>query len=157
MTAIEDYALLGDMGTAAMVGRNGSVDWLCLPRFDSPACLAALVGRPDNGFWRIAPTGGASVCAGRAYRPDTLILNSWWRTGTGVVRVTDFMPPASPLPCLVRMVEGVAGEVSLRSELRLRFHQGRVVPWVRAVDGCTIAVAGPDAVAAHRRRRPAVR
>ncbi|MFE7960854.1 glycoside hydrolase family 15 protein [Streptomyces sp. NPDC057413] len=146
MTAIEDYALLGDMGTAAMVGRNGCVDWLCLPRFDSPACLAALVGRPDNGFWRIAPTGGASVCAGRAYRPDTLILDSWWRTGTGIVRVTDFMPPASPLPCLVRMVEGVAGEVTLRSELRLRFHQGRVVPWVRAVDGCTIAVAGPDAV-----------
>lgn len=146
MTPIEDYALLGDMGTAAMVGRNGSMDWLCLPRFDSPACLAALVGTPDNGFWRIAPTTGTGVCAGRAYRPDTLVLDTWWRTGTGVARVTDFMPPASPLPCVVRMVEGVLGEVSLRSELRLRFHQGRVVPWVRAADGCTIAVAGPDAV-----------
>ncbi|POX50143.1 glucoamylase [Streptomyces sp. Ru71] len=146
MTPIEDYALLGDMGTAAMVGRDGSVDWLCLPRFDSPACLAALVGTPDNGFWRIAPANGAGTCAGRAYRPDTLVLDTWWRTPTGVARVTDFMAPMSPLPCLVRIVEGVVGEVSLRSELRLRFHQGRVVPWVRGVDGCTVAVAGPDAV-----------
>ncbi|MEV0977388.1 glycoside hydrolase family 15 protein [Streptomyces sp. NPDC049915] len=146
MTSIEDYALLGDMGTAAMVGRDGSVDWLCLPRFDSPACLAALVGTPDNGFWRLAPATGAGTCAERSYRPDTLVLDTLWRTATGVARVTDFMPTGTPLPCLVRMVEGVVGEVSLRSELRLRFHQGRVVPWVHGIDGCTVAVAGPDAV-----------
>ena len=142
---IEDYALISDLETAAMVGRDGSVDWLCLPRFDSPACLAALLGTPDNGFWRVAPLG-AGPCTHRSYRPDTLVLDSRWETPTGAVRVTDFMPPRAQLPCLVRVVEGLAGAVSMRSELRLRFHQGRVVPWVRAVDRCAVGVAGPDAV-----------
>lgn len=142
---IEDYALLSDLETAAMVGRNGSIDWLCLPRFDSPACLAALLGTEDNGFWRIAPVSGGR-CTHRAYRRDTLILDSVWETPTGSVRVTDFMPPRAGLPCLVRMVEGLSGTVSVRSELRLRFHQGRVVPWVREVGPCVVAVAGPDAV-----------
>ncbi|MFC8517458.1 glycoside hydrolase family 15 protein [Streptomyces sp. NPDC057257] len=142
---IETYALLSDLETAAMVGRDGSVDWLCLPRFDSPACMAALVGNERNGFWRVAPRGGGG-CDRRAYRPDTLVLESRWETATGAVRVVDFMPPRGGLPCLVRIVEGLAGEVAMRSELRLRFHQGRVVPWIRAVDRCAVAVAGPDAV-----------
>ncbi|MFF7133781.1 glycoside hydrolase family 15 protein [Streptomyces sp. NPDC008196] len=146
MTApIEDYALLSDLETAAMVGRNGSIDWLCVPRFDSPACMAALLGTEDNGFWRIAPVSGGP-CTHRAYRRDTLVLDSVWETATGSVRVTDFMPPRAGLPCLVRVVEGLSGTVSVRSELRLRFHQGRVVPWVREVGPCTVAVAGPDAV-----------
>ncbi|KUN23513.1 glucoamylase [Streptomyces antibioticus] len=145
---IEDYALLSDLETAAMIGRDGSVDWLCLPRFDSPACLAALLGTRDNGHWRVAPVGGG-ICAHRAYRQDTLVLDSRWETPTGAVRVTDFMPPRHQLPCLVRVVEGVSGTVRLRSELRLRFHQGRVAPWIRAVDQCAVAVAGPDAVWLH--------
>ncbi|MFE6282185.1 glycoside hydrolase family 15 protein [Streptomyces sp. NPDC057877] len=142
---IEDYALTSDLETAAMIGRGGSVDWLCLPRFDSPACLAGLLGTADNGFWRVAPVGGG-LCARRAYRPDTLVLDTVWETATGTVRVTDFMPPRAQLPCLVRVVEGLSGAVDVRSELRLRFHQGRVVPWVRDLGRCTVAVAGPDAV-----------
>ncbi|NUR41139.1 MAG: glycoside hydrolase family 15 protein, partial [Streptomyces sp.] len=99
---IEDYALLSDLETAAMIGRDGSVDWLCLPRFDSPACLAALVGTRDNGLWRVAPVGGGT-CADRAYRQNTLVLDTRWETPTGAVRVTDFMPPRAQLPCLVRI------------------------------------------------------
>ncbi|MDN3025504.1 glycoside hydrolase family 15 protein [Streptomyces sp. S.PB5] len=142
---IEDYALISDMETAAMVGRNGSVDWLCLPRFDSPACLAALLGTERNGFWRVAPVGSGR-CTSRAYRSDTLVLDSQWTTATGTVRVTDFMPPRVRLPCLVRVVEALSGCASMRSELRLRFHQGRVVPWIRRGEDHTVAVAGPDAV-----------
>ncbi|MFC7843986.1 glycoside hydrolase family 15 protein [Streptomyces sp. NPDC057382] len=142
---IEDYALISDLETAAMVGRDGSVDWLCLPRFDSPACLAALLGTAGNGRWRLAPVSGGT-CARRSYRPDTLVLDSVWQTPTGTVRVTDLMPPRADVPCLVRVVEGLSGTVDLRSELRLRFHQGRVVPWVRDAGHCTVAVAGPDAV-----------
>ncbi|MHB9857716.1 glycoside hydrolase family 15 protein [Streptomyces sp. YIM S03343] len=150
-SSIEDHALLGDLETAALVGRDGSVDWLCLPRYDSPACLAALLGTPDNGFWRLAPAGagggpGGQRCAQRSYRPGTLVLDTLWRTATGSARVTDFMLPRSRLPCLVRLVEGLTGEVRMRSELRLRFQHGRVVPWIRALDHCTVAVAGPDAV-----------
>ncbi|MFF3615442.1 glycoside hydrolase family 15 protein [Streptomyces sp. NPDC002580] len=147
-TPIEDYALISDLETAAMVGRDGSIDWLCLPRFDSPACMAAMLGTEDNGFWRIAPVSrlaGAS-CASRSYRPDTLVLESRWETPTGAVQVTDFMPPRTQLPCVVRVVEGLWGAVTMRSELRLRFHQGRVVPWIQVGENCTVAVAGPDAV-----------
>ncbi|MDX3451828.1 glycoside hydrolase family 15 protein [Streptomyces sp. ME02-8801-2C] len=143
---IEDYALISDLETAAMVGRNGSVDWLCLPRFDSPACLAALLGTEDNGFWRVAPVAAPATCTRRSYRPDTLILDTWWETAAGAVRITDFMPPRVGLPCVVRVIEGLSGAVPVRSELRLRFHQGRVVPWVRVTDGSTVAVAGPDSV-----------
>ncbi|MET8861052.1 glycoside hydrolase family 15 protein, partial [Streptomyces sp. NPDC004579] len=145
---IEDYALISDLETAAMVGRDGSIDWLCLPRFDSPACLAAMLGTEDNGFWRVAPVSRAvrATCTRRAYRPDTLVLESRWETPTGAVRVIDFMPPRSQLPCIVRMVEGLSGSVTMRSELRLRFHQGRVVPWIQPGEACTVAVAGPDAV-----------
>ncbi|MDT0391525.1 glycoside hydrolase family 15 protein [Streptomyces dubilierae] len=142
---IEDYALISDLETAAMVGRDGSVDWLCLPRFDSPACLAALLGTEDNGRWRLAPVSGGK-CTRRSYRADTLVLDSVWETATGTVRVTDLMPPRADVPCIVRLVEGLSGTVEVRSELRLRFHQGRVVPWVRDAGHCTVAVAGPDAV-----------
>ncbi|MYS73233.1 glycoside hydrolase family 15 protein, partial [Streptomyces sp. SID5926] len=96
---IEDYALLSDLETAALVGRDGSVDWLCLPRFDSPACLAALLGTRDHGYWRVAPRGLDGPCVRRAYRPETLVLDSEWRTGSGSVRVTDFMPPQAGTPC----------------------------------------------------------
>ncbi|MFG2503130.1 glycoside hydrolase family 15 protein [Streptomyces sp. NPDC048441] len=142
---IEDYALISDLETAAMLGRDGSIDWLCLPRFDSPACFAALLGTGDNGFWRVSPIG-AGPCTRRAYRQDTLVMDSAWECPGGTVRITDFMPPRAGLPCIVRLVEGLSGAVAMRSELRPRFNQGRVTPWVRADGHCTVAVAGPDAL-----------
>ncbi|MER6049110.1 glycoside hydrolase family 15 protein [Streptomyces sp. NPDC001793] len=142
---IEDYALIGDLQTAALVGRDGSVDWLCLPRFDSPACFAALVGGRDNGHWTLAPRS-AEARAERAYRGDSLILDTVWETPEGSVRVTDFMPQRDRMPDLVRVVEGLRGRVEMRGELRLRFDYGRVVPWVRATEGSRVAVAGPDSV-----------
>ncbi|GAA3503537.1 glycoside hydrolase family 15 protein [Streptomyces prasinosporus] len=143
MHRIEDYALIGDEQTAALVGADGSVDWLCLPRFDSAACFARLLGDEDNGHWRIAPAG-ADRCARRAYRPGTLILDTDWETPDGTVRVTDLMPQRDRAPDLVRIVQGVRGEVTVRSTLRLRFDYGSVVPWVRREDGHRVAVAGPD-------------
>ncbi|MGC3003125.1 glycoside hydrolase family 15 protein [Streptomyces sp. G35A] len=140
---IEDYALIGDEQTAALVGVDGSVDWLCLPRFDSAACFARLLGDESNGHWRIAPVG-ADRCTRRAYRPDTLILDTEWETEDGAVRVTDLMPQRDRAPDLVRIVQGVRGEVTVRSTLRLRFDYGSVVPWVRRADGHRVAVAGPD-------------
>ncbi|WP_172387517.1 glycoside hydrolase family 15 protein [Streptomyces sp. MNP-20] len=142
---IEDYALIGDHQTAALVARTGSIDWLCLPRFDSAACFAALLGEDEHGHWRIAPQG-ADLCARRAYRPDSLVLDTEWDTPGGTVRVTDFMPQRDRAPDLVRVVEGVEGEVTVRSTLRLRFDYGSVVPWMRRSDGHRVAVAGPDAV-----------
>ncbi|WP_329275642.1 glycoside hydrolase family 15 protein [Streptomyces sp. NBC_00691] len=145
---IEDYALVGDLETAALVGTDGSVDWWCAPRFDSPACLAALLGDPGHGRWLLAPVGG-SHCTRRSYRGDTLVLDTVWESLTGTVRITDFMPPRCPredAPRIVRVVEGIAGRVDVRSELRVRFHHGSIVPWVRSVDRRTVAwVAGPDA------------
>jgi GH15 family glucan-1,4-alpha-glucosidase len=140
---IEDYALIGDEQTAALVGRDGSVDWLCLPRFDSGACFARLLGTEEHGHWRIAPVG-AGPCTRRAYRPDTLVLDTEWDTPEGSVRVTDLMPQRDRAPDLVRVVEGLAGRVTVRSTLRLRFDYGSIVPWVRRVDGHRVAVAGPD-------------
>ncbi|MBD0743684.1 glucoamylase [Streptomyces sp. CBMA152] len=142
---IEDYALIGDLQTAALVGRDGSVDWLCLPRFDSAACFAALLGDDDNGHWRIAPAG-AGDCTRRAYLDDSLVLESVWETRTGTVKVIDFMPQRDVMPDVVRIVEGVSGSVEMSSVLRLRFDYGRVVPWVRRADGHRVAVAGPDSV-----------
>ncbi|GGW55050.1 glycoside hydrolase family 15 protein [Streptomyces caelestis] len=141
--SIEDYALIGDEQTAALVGTDGSVDWLCLPRFDSAACFARLLGDEDNGYWRIAPVG-ADRCARRAYRRDTLVLDTEWETEQGAVRVTDLMPQRDRAPDLVRVVEGLDGEVTLHSVLKLRFDYGSIVPWVRRVDGHRVAVAGPD-------------
>ncbi|MFE9766240.1 glycoside hydrolase family 15 protein [Streptomyces sp. NPDC005808] len=142
---IEDYALIGDEQTAALVGRDGSVDWLCLPRFDSAACFAALLGNEEHGHWRIAPKG-AGDCTRRAYRPDTLVLDTEWDTDEGSVRVTDVMPQRDGAPDLVRIVEGLGGRVTMRGLLRLRFDYGLVVPWMRREDGHRVAVAGPDAV-----------
>jgi GH15 family glucan-1,4-alpha-glucosidase len=140
---IEDYALIGDEQTAALVGTDGSIDWLCLPRFDSAACFAKLLGDEDNGFWRIAPKG-ADRCTRRAYRRDTLVLDTEWETGEGAVRVTDLMPQRDRAPDVVRIVQGLRGEVTVHSALRLRFDYGSVVPWVRRADGHRVAVAGPD-------------
>ncbi|MBV2356604.1 glycoside hydrolase family 15 protein [Streptomyces sp. J2-1] len=147
---IEDYALIGDMQTAALVCRDGTVDWLCLPRFDSHAVFAGLLGTEEHGFWRLGPAYAADAqpptAARRGYRGDSLILESEWDTPRGTVRVTDFMPPRDGAPQLVRIVEGVTGRVPMRSALRMRFSYGRVVPWVHKHDGRTVAVAGPDSV-----------
>ncbi|GAA2924680.1 glycoside hydrolase family 15 protein [Streptomyces enissocaesilis] len=142
---IEDYALIGDLQTAALVGRDGSIDWLCLPRFDSAACFAALLGDEENGHWRIAPSGGGP-CTRRSYRGNSLILESVWETGSGTVKVTDFMPQRDQAPDVVRIVEGLSGAVSMRSTLRLRFDYGNVVPWMRRTNGHRVAIAGPDSV-----------
>ncbi|RKE22612.1 glycoside hydrolase family 15 protein [Streptomyces sp. TLI_171] len=142
---IEDYALLSDLQTAALVGRDGSVDWLCLPRFDSPSCFAALLGTPEHGAWQLAPTGAdAAHCTSRRYLADTLVLETRWRTPDGEVKVLDFMPHRERAPQLIRIVEGVSGAVPVRGELRLRFHHGRISPWVRRTDRHRVAVAGPD-------------
>ncbi|MHA6622338.1 glycoside hydrolase family 15 protein [Pseudonocardia sp. DLS-67] len=148
MTRIEDYGLLGDLHTAALVGRNGSIDWLCLPRFDSPACFAALLGDESNGFWRLAPAGG-EACTRRRYRGDSLVLETEWDTPDGSVRVVDAMPPRGEAADVVRVVEGVSGRVPMRMALRLRFDYGRIVPWVRHHSGELAAVAGPDAAWLH--------
>ncbi|HYT10470.1 MAG TPA: glycoside hydrolase family 15 protein [Mycobacteriales bacterium] len=142
---IEDYALIGDLQTAALVGRDGSIDWLCFPHFDSAACFAALLGDESNGHWRLAPAAGGPA-ARRRYRGDTLVLESEWDTPDGSVRVVDCMPPRGEAADVVRVVEGVSGRVPMRGELRLRFDYGRVVPWVRRVGGQRVAVAGPDSV-----------
>ena len=147
---IEDYALIGDMQTAALVCRDGTVDWLCLPRFDSPAVFAGLLGTDQHGFWRIGPVrpeGAKTVDATRrSYRGESLVLESEWDTRTGTVRVIDFMPPRDGAPQLIRIVEGVSGRVAMRSSLRMRFAYGQVVPWVQQVGDRTVAVAGPDSV-----------
>ncbi|MGX1913405.1 glycoside hydrolase family 15 protein [Streptomyces phaeochromogenes] len=147
---IEDYALIGDMQTAALVCRDGTVDWLCLPRFDSHAVFAGLLGTEEHGFWRLGPAHAADAepptAVRRRYRGDSLILESEWDTSRGTVRVTDFMPPRDGAPQLIRIVEGVTGRVPMRSALRMRFSYGRVVPWVHKHEGRTVAVAGPDSV-----------
>ncbi|MGV0785854.1 glycoside hydrolase family 15 protein [Mycolicibacterium sp. XJ2] len=145
MAAIEDYALLGDLQTAALVGRGGSIDWLCLPRFDSSACLAALLHDEEAGSWRIAPASGGPATR-RRYRGHTLILESEWDTSEGTVRVVDCMPPRGTEPDVVRVVEGVSGRVPMRMVLRLRFDYGHIVPWVRRESADLAAVAGPDAM-----------
>ncbi|MGW0936244.1 glycoside hydrolase family 15 protein [Streptomyces sp. NPDC002666] len=140
---IEDYALIGDLQTAALVGRNGSVDWLCLPRFDSGACFAALLGDEENGHWRIAPKD-ADTCTRRAYRGDSLVLETFWETRTGTVKVIDFMPQRDHEPDVMRIIEGISGTVDMASVIRLRFDFGSVVPWMRRSQGQRVAVAGPD-------------
>ncbi len=146
---IEDYALIGDLQTAALVGKDGSIDWLCLPRFDSPSCFAALLGGDEQGHWRVAPRG-ATRCTSRSYVNDSLVLETLWETPTGVVKVIDFMPQRDRNPDLMRIVEGVSGSVEMCGELRLRFDYARVVPWVRRTDHHRVAVAGPDSVWLHQ-------
>jgi GH15 family glucan-1,4-alpha-glucosidase len=142
---LEDYALIGDMYTAALVGRDGSVDWLCLPRFDSDACFAALLGGPEHGRWQLAPAGDHEP-ARRRYRGDSLVLETEFTTPDGVVRVVDCMPIGGERVDLVRRVEGVSGRVPMRTELALRFGFGRTEPWLRKLDGRLLAVAGPNTV-----------
>jgi GH15 family glucan-1,4-alpha-glucosidase len=140
---IEDYALIGDCDTAALVGRDGSIDWLCWPRFDSDACFAALLGTADNGRWLIAPADEARVT--RRYRDDTLILETRFETDTGSVVLIDFMPPRGAASDLIRIVVGERGEVRMRTELVIRFGYGAFIPWVtRIAAGTWRAVAGPD-------------
>jgi GH15 family glucan-1,4-alpha-glucosidase len=143
MARIEDYAMIGDLQTAALVERGGSIDWLCFPRFDSAACFAALLGDSDNGRWLIAPVAGGTTT--RRYLGDTLILETTWESDEGAVRVLDFMPPRDHAPDVVRIVEGIRGRVEMRSELVVRFDYGHVVPWVRRIEEQTrVMVAGPD-------------
>ena len=142
---IEDYGLIGDLQTAALVSRDGAIDWLCLPRFDSGAVFASLLGTRENGHWTLQPVGEFRS-VGRGYSDDTLILETHFQTETGTVRLIDFMPPRETKPDVVRIVEGVSGRVDMCMELALRFDYGWVVPWVRNLDGRLVAVAGPDAV-----------
>ncbi|TDU03560.1 GH15 family glucan-1,4-alpha-glucosidase [Streptomyces sp. 846.5] len=142
---IEDYALIGDLQTAALVGRDGSIDWLCLPRFDSPTCFAALLGGEEHGGWRLAPEG-AEECTSRSYVGDSLVLETVWETDTGTVKVIDFMPQRDHTPDVMRIVVGVSGCVRMHAEMRLRFDYARVVPWMRRTDHHRVAVAGPDSV-----------
>jgi GH15 family glucan-1,4-alpha-glucosidase len=144
---LEDYALVGDTHTAALVGRDGSVDWLCLPRFDSGACFAALLGDERHGRWLLAPDGARRVT--RRYRSGTLVLETDFETDGGAVRIVDFMPPRQTHPRLVRIVHGLRGRVSMRMQLIVRFDYGCVVPWVRRRGRLLSAVAGPDALALH--------
>ncbi|MGE0861032.1 MAG: glycoside hydrolase family 15 protein [Gammaproteobacteria bacterium] len=149
MPAIEDYALIGNMQSAALVSRAGSIDWLCLPRFDSPACFAALLGDTENGCWKLAPTARAR--SRRRYLPDTAVLETEFETATGRVQVVDFMPVSEDEAKVdvVRIVRGVEGEVEMMLDLGLRFGYGQAVPWVRRRDYGLSAVSGPDAVELH--------
>jgi GH15 family glucan-1,4-alpha-glucosidase len=144
---IEDYALLGDTYTVALVGRNGSIDWLCVPRIDSDACFAALLGNADNGRWLLAPEGEIRATR-RRYRGDSLILETEFETATGTAAVIDFMPLGgdSDAVDLVRLVEGRAGEVAMTTELVFRFDYGATVPWVQRAEGGLTAIAGPTAL-----------
>ena len=145
MPRIEDYALLGDLHTAALVSTAGSIDWLCLPRFDSPAAFAALLDNDQAGHWTLAPAAGGT-CTTRRYAGNTLVLETDWVTAEGTVRVIDFMPPRADTPHLVRIAVGLDGDVAMRSTLRLRFDYGRVVPWIRNLGTQIHAIAGPDRV-----------
>jgi GH15 family glucan-1,4-alpha-glucosidase len=148
---LEDYAVIGDTQTAAIVGLDGSIDWLCLPRFDSGACFAALLGDRDNGRWSIAPAalGTGDVTTTRRYRDDTLVLETTFTTPEGEVRLVDLMPIRGEAPDVVRIVEGVSGRVPMHLDLVLRFDHGAAVPWVRRTPDGIRAVAGPDAVELH--------
>src|SRR5438270_4981499 len=143
---IEDYALIGDCESAALVSRDGSIDWLCWPRFDSDACFAALLGAPEHGRFRIAPKGDIKRIT-RRYRPHTLILETHFETEDGAATLIDFMPIRGKHPDCVRIVVGERGRVSMCAELILRFGYGAIVPWVRKLDDGTLrGIAGPDMV-----------
>ena len=145
---IEDYAMIGDLGTAALVGRDGSIDWLCWPRFDSDSCFAALLGNLEHGRWLIAPKPGTYQRATRRYRPNTLILETRFETTEGAATLIDFMPPRDQHSHLIRIVKGESGRVAFQSELILRFAYGAIVPWVTCIEDDTAlrGIAGPDMV-----------
>ncbi|MBS1805708.1 MAG: glycoside hydrolase family 15 protein [Acidobacteria bacterium] len=140
---IEDYALIGDCETAALVDKNGSIDWLCWPAFSSEACFAKLLGTDDNGFWRIAPSDGEWTTS-RKYREHTLIVETVFETKDWAVRLTDFMPVRGKNSDVVRFVEGIRGETRMCMELSLRFDYGRSIPWVNRIEGGIRAIAGPN-------------
>src|SRR5688572_22043444 len=142
---IEDYGLIGDLQTAALVSREGSIDWLCFPRFDSAACFAALVGTEENGRWSLRPTADLTRVE-RRYRGNGLVLETELECADGAVRLTDFMPVRGEAPDVVRIVEGLRGRVRMRTDITVRFDYGSIVPWVRRVPEGTLAVAGPDAL-----------
>jgi GH15 family glucan-1,4-alpha-glucosidase len=142
---LEDYALIGDCQTAALVSRSGSIDWLCLPRFDSGACFAALLGDPEHGRWLVAPKSGVRRVT-RAYRDATLVLDTTFECDGGTVVLTDFMPLRERVPHLVRVVRGVRGTVRMATELVIRFDYGSIVPWVRRQGKDLMAIAGPDSL-----------
>jgi GH15 family glucan-1,4-alpha-glucosidase len=149
---LERYALIGDCQTAALVGANGSIDWLCLPRFDSRACFAALLGDSEHGRWRISSAEAPRSVAQR-YRDGTLILETALRTSRGAVRLVDFMPLRGDVADVIRFVEGVEGSVPMRLDLTLRADYGDVVPWVRRTPDGLTAIAGPDSGDSGRRYR----
>ena len=140
---IEDYALIGDCETAALVGRNGSIDWLCWPAFDSDACFAAILGTRKNGRWLIAPSGDVTRIS-RRYLGDTLILETCFETKSGAIALVDFMPPRGKASDVVRLVRGIKGTVKMRMELVIRFGFGIDIPWVRRIDHSLMAIAGQD-------------
>ncbi len=152
---IEDYAVIGDCETAALVSRNGSIDWLCWPNFASDACFASLLGDEENGYWRIAPADGESFAADnswvmmRHYHQDTLVLETTFEREGSAVTISDFMPVRSGHAHVVRIVEGIRGHVSMRMELAVRFGYGQIVPWVTHLEGGVRCVAGPDMVTLH--------
>ena len=142
---LENYGFIGDMHTGALVGESGSIDWLCFPRFDSPACFAALLGTEQNGLWTLAPQE-SSPTVRHSYRGDSMILQREFQTSQGVVRVIDFMPTGQPDRMIIRIVEGVSGRVPMRMNLRVRFDYGRTVPWVHSSAAGITATAGPNAL-----------
>lgn len=142
---LEDYAMIGDGETAALVRRNGAIDWLCWPRFDSDACFAALLGEERNGCWKIAPIDESAVIT-RRYQTDTLVLETDFETGSGAVRVIDFMPMRERHSVVARIVVGLRGTVRLRSSLVLRFNYGAISPWIDFRDDCVVAEIGPDRI-----------
>jgi GH15 family glucan-1,4-alpha-glucosidase len=145
---IEDYALIGDCKSAALVARDGSIDWLCWPRFDSEACFAALLGTSKHGRWLVAPRQTAKIT--RRYRPNTLILETHFETKDGAAMLVDFMPVRTDDSTIIRLVIGKRGKVAMRTELILRFGYGGIVPWVSRVEsGALRAIAGPDMVLLH--------
>jgi len=148
-TPLEQYALLSDLRTGPLVSRDGSIDWLCLPRFDSPAVFCALLGDEDDGRWLLRAVDGEVV--ERRYLPQTFVLETTWRTPRGRVRVTDFLPPSTTQGDLVRRVECLEGEVEVEHDLRLRFDYARSTPWTRRIeheDGtpALLSLAGPDGI-----------
>ncbi len=145
---IEDYALIGDCESAALVNRNGSIDWLCWPDFSSEACFASLLGTDDHGYWKIAPCDDEWKTT-RGYRDHTLILETTFEHAQGSFRLIDFMPIREKFSDVVRFVEGVRGKVDVRMELALRFDYGRAVPWVTRIDDGVRAVAGPNLTVLH--------
>ena len=151
---IEDYAVIGDLHTAALVGLDGSIDWLCVPHFDSPSCFTRLLGDESHGYWQLAPADPSSIVATRRrYRPDSLVLSNYleFETKTGTVRVIDCMPMRDAHPHVVRLVEGVAGTVAMHMTLTVRFDYGENIPWVTSTHGLMRMTAGPDALALWHR------